>query len=111
MRLLLLVSVALIFALGLIMVFNTSSAEVLDRSLNRSLHHALLRQVSYALIACFLASLVWRVGYDSLLKLSPYLLLMGIVLPPSFLFLKLVMRAMAHTAGLGLDTSPFNPQS
>ncbi len=80
MRLLLLVSVALIFALGLIMVFNTSSAEVLDRSLNRSLHHALLRQVSYALIACFLASLVWRVGYDSLLKLSPYLLLMGIVL-------------------------------
>lgn len=42
--------VALLFAVGLVMVFNTTSAEVLDRFLDRSTHHALIKQMLYALL-------------------------------------------------------------
>jgi cell division protein FtsW len=80
MRLLLLICVALIFALGLMMVFNTSSAEILDRALNRSTHHALVKQILYAIFGCLLSILVWRIGYDHLLKLSFPLLIFGILL-------------------------------
>lgn len=80
MRLLILISIALIFSLGLIMVFNTSSAEVLDRSLNKNLNYALLRQIVYACVGCLCAILIWKIGYDHLLHLSFPLLLCGIVL-------------------------------
>lgn len=79
MRLLLLICVTLIFAIGLMMVFNTSSAEILDRSLEKNMHHVLLRQIIYACIGCLIASLVWRIGYDHLLKLSFPLFILGIV--------------------------------
>jgi cell division protein FtsW len=80
MRLLLLICVALIFALGLMMVFNTSSAEVLDRALNRSTHQALFKQIFYSVFGCLLSILVWRIGFDQLLKLSYPLLIFGIFL-------------------------------
>ncbi|MFZ0565826.1 MAG: putative lipid II flippase FtsW [Chlamydiales bacterium] len=80
MRPLILVSIALIFGLGLIMVFNTSSAEILDRSLNRDTHYALVRQLAYAFVGCLLALLVWKVGYHHFLKLSPFLLSVVMVL-------------------------------
>jgi len=80
MRLLILISTALIFSLGLMMVFNTSSAEVLDRSLNQSLHYALLKQILYAVVGCGCAFLVWRIGYDHLLHLSVPLLILGLFL-------------------------------
>ncbi|MCH9627423.1 MAG: putative peptidoglycan glycosyltransferase FtsW [Chlamydiales bacterium] len=74
MRSLILICVILIFALGLVMVFNTSSAEILDRALDRSTHQALFRQIVYATIGLLLSILVWKVGYTHLLRLSPYLL-------------------------------------
>ncbi len=76
MRLLILIAVSLIFALGLMMVFNTSSAEILDRSLHCGTRGALYRQIAYACIGLFFAALVWRVGYIHLLRLSPLLLLL-----------------------------------
>lgn len=79
MRTLLLISTSLIFALGLLMVFDTSSAEVIDKGLSRSLYYALFRQTSYAIIGLLFAFLIWRIGYDHLLKLSPYLLLFGLL--------------------------------
>lgn len=80
MRLLILAATAFIFSLGLLMVFNTSSAEVLDRSLNQSLYHALYRQLAYASIGALLALLLWRIGYDNLLNMSYPLLVVGIFL-------------------------------
>lgn len=74
MRLLVLVCVILIFALGLMMVFNTSSAEILDRALDRSIHQAFLRQITYAIVGLLVSSLIWKTGYTHLLRLSPYLL-------------------------------------
>lgn len=76
MRLLLCVSIALIFAFGLVMVYNTSSAEILDRSLPYHLHQVLVRQLAYAVVGLFLAYFVIKVGYRHLIRLSPYLLLM-----------------------------------
>jgi cell division protein FtsW len=77
MRLLILICVALIFALGLMMVFNTSSAEILDRALDRNIHQAFLRQIVYGAIGALCAVLVWKVGYIHLLRLAPLLLVLA----------------------------------
>ncbi len=79
-RLLLLFCVCAIFSLGLMMVYNTSSAEILDRSLNRNTHHALFRQCIYAIVGGLIAIGVWRIGYDHLIHLSMPLFIVGIVL-------------------------------
>lgn len=76
MRLLILICVAAIFALGLMMVFNTSSAEILERSLDRNIHQAFLRQIIYAAIGVLCAVFVWRVGYIHLLRFAPVLLIL-----------------------------------
>lgn len=59
------------------MVFNTSSAEVLDRSLDRSTHYALMKQLLYAFVGAIGAVLVWFMGYRNILKLSGPLLGIG----------------------------------
>ncbi|MCH9624902.1 MAG: putative peptidoglycan glycosyltransferase FtsW [Chlamydiales bacterium] len=74
MRLLILICMTFIFALGLMMVFNTSSAEILDRSLDKSVHQALLRQIVYAFAGILIALMIWRVGYVHLLRFAPILL-------------------------------------
>jgi cell division protein FtsW len=73
-RLLLFFSVACIFVVGLIMIFNTTSAEVLDHALAKSTHQALLKQMLYALGGIALVGIVWFFGYRQLLSWSPYLL-------------------------------------
>ncbi|MFT4553025.1 MAG: cell division protein FtsW [Chlamydiales bacterium] len=69
-RYLLLICVTLIFGLGLVMVFDTSSADILDRSLSKSTHHSVIRQVLYGLIGCFSGGVASFIGYRNLLKLS-----------------------------------------
>jgi cell division protein FtsW len=76
----LLISVVLLFALGLTMIFNTTSAEVLDRFLDRSTHHALIKQLLYAAVGGIGAVAVWFVGYQNLVKLSGSLLIGSTVL-------------------------------
>ncbi len=76
----LLISVSLIFAMGLLMVFNTTAAEVLDRSLDRSTHHALIRQILYAFVGTIGAAGVWFLGYQNIIKLSGIFLGMGTLL-------------------------------
>jgi cell division protein FtsW len=72
---LLLISVVLLFALGLVMIFNTTSAEVLDRFLERSTHHAMIKQILYALVGGVGAMLIWFIGYQNIIKLSAPLLI------------------------------------
>jgi cell division protein FtsW len=76
----LLICVSLIFALGLIMVFNTTAAEVLNRGLDRSTHHALIKQLLYAFLGGIGAVAVWAIGYQNILKLSVPFLYCGILL-------------------------------
>lgn len=73
-RLLLLICSSLIFSIGLVMIFSTSSAEVLDHDLDKSTHQALLRQILYAIAGFAIASGVWKIGYRNLLRWSPPLL-------------------------------------
>lgn len=72
-RLILVSSLSLVFATGLLMVFGTSSALVLDRSLRISTHGALIRHLSHALLAVGACGLSWRVGYSRWLRAAPYL--------------------------------------
>ncbi len=65
--------VTALFALGVLMVFNTSSAEVIDRSLEISTRHALIKQLIYGSLGGILALLTFRCGYRKVLALSPYL--------------------------------------
>lgn len=73
-RLLLLLCVSSIFVMGLVMIFNTSSAEILDHALTRSTHQALFKQILYAFIGMGLALGVWYGGYQRVIAWSPYLL-------------------------------------
>lgn len=91
----LLITVAVIFALGLSMVFNTTAAEVLDRSLTRGTHHALIRQVLYAVMGGVIGVGVWFVGYRTIIKLSRGLLIFGTLL----LILVFVPGIGAHING------------
>jgi cell division protein FtsW len=59
------------------MVFNTTSAEVLDRALAQSPYHALMKQIIYSVVGALLAMAVWFLGYDQLLRLSGYFLGFG----------------------------------
>lgn len=74
MRSLFLIVAAAIFAIGLVMIFSTTSAEVLDHDLDRSTHQALFKQMGYALVGLTLAGIVWLSGYRKILSWSPYLL-------------------------------------
>lgn len=71
---LLILSVALIFSLGLLMVFNTSAAQIIDRSLDVNTHLAPLKQVFYGLFGLVVGFVAYTVGYERLLRFSPYLL-------------------------------------
>lgn len=64
----------LVFAMGLLMIFNTTSAEVLDRFLDCSWHQAFIKQVLYAMVGVLVALAVWSIGYQHLLKMSGQLL-------------------------------------
>ena len=57
------------------MVFNTTAAEILDRSMDRDVHYAFVRQLLYAVVGFLCGLGVWLVGYQAILRLSGPLLL------------------------------------
>jgi len=73
-RLILLLTVTAIFVIGLVMIFSTTSAEVLDHDLDKSTSQALLRQMLYAIAGGALTFLIWKTGYRNILHFSPQLL-------------------------------------
>lgn len=73
-RLLLFLTASTIFAFGLVMIFSTTSAEVLDHDLDKSTHQAVIKQLCYALAGLGLAAGVCKIGYRRLLQYSPLLL-------------------------------------
>lgn len=79
MRFLLLLCVTVIFCVGLLMIFSTTSADVLDHDLTKSAHHIILKQMCYAAVGIGLAFCVQKIGYHKLLQYSPYLLWLFII--------------------------------
>ena len=63
----------ILFATGILMVFNTTSAEVIDRNLNISTHHAMLKQLIYGCFGVIFALLVFFYGYQKMVEISPIL--------------------------------------
>lgn len=54
------------------MVFDTTSAEVLDRNLQVHTHHAFMKQLIYACISLSFAVLLWFFGYQKVLRAIPF---------------------------------------
>ena len=76
----LVICVSLLFSVGLLMVFNTTSAEIIDRSLDISTHAALIKQITYGLIGLMVGLIIYFYGYESLLRLCVPLLIGSTVL-------------------------------
>jgi len=74
MRRSLVITVSAIFALGLVMIFNTTSAEILDLDLERSTFVDLARQLIYGLAGILGAVAVIRFGPKRYVRASPLLL-------------------------------------
>lgn len=73
-------AVLLLFSMGILMVFDTTSAEVLDRSLDKSTHYAFLKQMVFAGVACGISIGIFLLGYENVLRLSGVFLLLGTIL-------------------------------
>jgi len=78
--LVLVTAVMILFVMGLLMVFNTTSAEVLNRLLDRNTHYALIKQIFYAFIGLIAGLIIWFFGYQNILKISGPLLIFGTLL-------------------------------
>lgn len=79
-RLLLLFTAATIFSLGLVMIFSTTSADILDNELDKSTHQVIVKQLLYGTAGLALAWLIVRCGYQRLLAYSTPLLIIFSVL-------------------------------
>lgn len=66
---------AILFSMGLLMVFNTTSAEIIDRSQDLNTHAALIKQIIYGFVGLCLGFIIYRIGYQSLLRYSVPLLI------------------------------------
>lgn len=71
----LLLCVICLFAIGLIMVFDTTAAEAIDRLAPELSHAAFYRQILYAGIGILCGGICYRVGYHRILSFTPYLLI------------------------------------
>lgn len=76
----LVIVVFILFTFGLILVFGTTSAEMLDRSFDQHLTYPLLRQMVCGTIGLIGALLLYRIEYATLLSYAHYLYLGGVSL-------------------------------
>lgn len=103
-------SVALLFSFGLLMVFNTTSAEILDRSIEGSTHLPLLRQCAYGVFGIIAGFVVYFWGYESMIRYSPILLIVA-TMSLCFLFIPGIgqtingSRRWLHVLGVSLQPS------
>ena len=72
----LLIVVPIIFMLGVVMVFNASSADAIDRSLFHRSHYALIRQLFNFVVGLIICFGFWKIGYEELIKMSPQLMIL-----------------------------------
>lgn len=84
----------MIFSLGLLMIFSTTSAEALDHAKESHTHLALYKQISYAFFGLVLGICIWKIGYERIIAYSPLLL---------FLFTFLLI--MVLIPGLGREVN------
>jgi cell division protein FtsW len=76
----LIIPVAILFSFGLLMIFNTTAAEIIDRSLKTDTHAVLLKQSLYGILGIVLGYPLYRWGYEALLRYSNLGLILTTVL-------------------------------
>lgn len=69
-----------LFTLGLVMIFSTTSAEVLDHTLQKGEHIQLFKQLGYAVLGSLLGWGALKVGWRKLLDWTPALMTLFIFL-------------------------------
>ena len=74
MKTALLIIAAIVFALGLVMIFSTTSAEILDHDLKNNTDYALIKQLSYGVLGAFMGWSAYRIGPEKWISWSPYFL-------------------------------------
>ena len=79
-RTLFVLTASCIFFIGLLMVFNASSAEILNRHLNKSLHFASIKQIICALVGIGIGLCAYKLGYEWFLKYSGHLMVVSTLL-------------------------------
>lgn len=72
--------ILLLYGLGLFLVFNTTSAESLDYYDGAVNYRALYKQLWFGVLGVCLGALVWKMGYQRILSLTPFLYGITIVL-------------------------------
>lgn len=83
----------LLYGFGLVMVFDTSSAAVLDSDSTKSIYGPLFRQIGFGLIGMLAGWTIYRAGYHKVLALAPTLLALC-----SFLLLLVFVPGIGVTA-------------
>lgn len=78
--LLLIIPVAILFSFGLLMIFNTTAAQIIDRSLTTDTHAAILKQFCYGIAGLCIGFGMYTLGYQNFIRYSPVLLALGVVL-------------------------------
>lgn len=109
----LLITVTLmLFLMGSLMVYNTTSAEIIDKALDIELNAAFIRQLVYAFVGIGLAVGITYVGIEKLEELSPMilfilcLLLIGVFIPGFGMQLN-GARRWIKVIGISLQPSEF----
>ncbi len=86
----LIILTSVLFSLGLVMIFNTNSAEIMDLSLERSPHIAMFKQMAYAGLGLGCAHFIMKIGVRRFVRYSPL-----------FLGLLTLALALCFVPGLG----------
>ncbi len=71
--------VILLFSMGLLMVFNTTSAELLDRGQEGQIYYALVKQFIASILGLISGLLIYWIGYKKVLEWSLWLFCLGMV--------------------------------
>ncbi|MCC6128148.1 MAG: FtsW/RodA/SpoVE family cell cycle protein, partial [Chlamydiae bacterium] len=82
----LVISTALLFCFGLLMIFNTTSAEMIDRGIDASVHSVFQKQFLYGGLGVLFGWGAYSIGYERLIAWSsPLLIAMSVVLCALFI--------------------------
>jgi cell division protein FtsW len=73
------ISVLCVFVLGLIMVFDASSAHAMESSLYHQTHRALLHQLFNFIVGVIICLPFWYMSYQDWIRFSPYLLIFLVI--------------------------------
>lgn len=108
---LLIITAQLLFFVGLLMIFNTTAAEIIDRSLEVSTHTALLKQIGYGLVGIAAGMVVYRFGYENLIRYSYPLLICASILLVLVFIPGIGMKINGARRWLGLAGFPIGQPS